>query len=98
MPEGEPEDARVKDRISYSNSICQTDLTYVSIPVSHPATIETVLISKNPDGGKPKSTFEVEVEVIDAPALLEDSQFRPDLFDKKLMCCLDTARILMRNV
>jgi hypothetical protein len=38
------------------------------------------------------------VEVIDAPALLEDSQFRPDLFDKKLMCCLDTARILMRNV
>jgi len=53
---------------------------------------------KNPDGGKPKSTFEVEVEVIDPPALLEDSQFRPDLFDKKLMCCLDTARILMRNV
>jgi hypothetical protein len=36
MPEGEPEDARVKDRISYSNSICQTDLTYVSIPVSPP--------------------------------------------------------------
>jgi hypothetical protein len=36
MPEGEPEDARVKDRISYSNSICQTDLTYVSIPVSLP--------------------------------------------------------------
>jgi hypothetical protein len=33
MPEGEPEDARVKDRISYSNSVCQTDLTWVSIPV-----------------------------------------------------------------
>jgi hypothetical protein len=34
MPEGEPEDARVKDRISYSNSVCQTDLTWVKIPVS----------------------------------------------------------------
>ena len=98
MPEGEPEDARVKDRISYSNSICQTDLTYVSIPVSQPNITVAVLILQNPDGGKPKSTFEVEVEVIDASALLEDSQLRPDLFDKKLMCCLDTARILMRNV
>jgi hypothetical protein len=44
MPEGEPEDARVKDRISYSNSICQTDLTYVSIPVSHPTMPGTALI------------------------------------------------------
>jgi hypothetical protein len=55
------------------------------------------LTIKNPDG-KPKSTFEVEVEVKDAALLIEDSQLRPDLFDKKLMCCLDTARILMRNV
>lgn len=46
MPEGEPEDARVKDRISYSNSICQTDLTYVSIPVSHPSIAIAVLISR----------------------------------------------------
>jgi len=46
MPEGEPEDARVKDRISYSNSICQTDLTYVSIPVSHTATVGALLISR----------------------------------------------------
>lgn len=34
MPEGDPEDVRVKDRISYSNSICQTDLTYVTFGVS----------------------------------------------------------------
>lgn len=34
MPEGEAEDVRVKDRISYSNSICQTDLTYATFTVS----------------------------------------------------------------
>lgn len=37
MPEGEAEDVRVKDRISYSNSICQTDLTYATFTVSFEA-------------------------------------------------------------
>lgn len=37
------------------------------------------------------------MEVIDAPGLLFDSQNDPDRFDKKLISCLDTARILVRN-
>jgi len=99
MPDGEPEDARVKDRISYSNSVCQTDLTWVSIPVSStsPWRGDITDHEKLPNG-KSRSTFEVEVEVKDAVTLIEDSQSQPELFDKKLMCCLDTARILMRNV
>lgn len=35
--------------------------------------------------------------MIDALGLLFDSQHDPDRFDKKLISCLDTARILVRN-
>jgi hypothetical protein len=55
-----------------------------------------LLTYKGPDGVT-KSSFEVEVEVIDVENFLMDSERNPTLFDQKLICCMDTARILVRN-
>ncbi|KAK4685012.1 polynucleotide 5'-triphosphatase, partial [Tremellales sp. Uapishka_1] len=80
---------RDKDRACYRSQVCQVDLTVVTTP------------SNVPDA-KPTITFELEIEILDVPTLLaegeKEEQGLPSRFDEILQSCLDTVRMLIRNV
>ena len=53
-------------------------------------------------GGPATNSYEIEIEVLDVPALVaegeKEEQGLPNRFDEILQSCLDSARMLIRNV
>ncbi|KAK8846599.1 hypothetical protein IAR55_005685 [Kwoniella newhampshirensis] len=85
MPTGPPTMTRDKDRACYRHQVCQVDLTHVkSGDTNHPSS-------------KPTSSFELEIEVLDVPTLLQEGAAGSDRFDEILQNVLDTARMLVKN-
>ncbi|GMK57790.1 hypothetical protein CspeluHIS016_0406240 [Cutaneotrichosporon spelunceum] len=84
---GEPESSRQKDRLSYRHQLCQVDLTAVT--------------PRDRTGHVGPMSFELEVEVRDAPALIaegeKDAAGQPNRFEEMLQSILDTVRILVKN-
>lgn len=79
---------REKDRASYRHQLVQVDLSFVK--------------SRFTEDGKASQSFELELEVIDAPALIaegeKEERGEPNRFDEMVQSCLDSARMLIRNV
>ena len=54
------------------------------------------------DGGPAIISYELEIEILDAPALIaeghKEERGEPNRFDEILQSCLDTVRMLVRNV
>jgi hypothetical protein len=55
-----------------------------------------------PDGKRPAITYELEVEILDVPALISEGEKEergePNRFDEMLQSVLDTVRMIIRNV
>ncbi|WVO15693.1 hypothetical protein L204_103354 [Cryptococcus depauperatus] len=85
IPSSSPKGTRIKDRASYRHQICQVDLTSVYMPSAK-------------DPTKQDLTCEIEIEVLDVPALLAEGRAESDRFDEILQNLLDTARMLIKNV
>lgn len=86
-PTHPPINVREKDRAVYSADTCRVDLTVVT----------------SKQGGKqPQLSYELEIEVLDAPRLIEEGEKEergePNVFDDVLQSVLDTARMIIRNV
>nr|XP_031858658.1 uncharacterized protein CI109_005893 [Kwoniella shandongensis]KAA5525730.1 hypothetical protein CI109_005893 [Kwoniella shandongensis] len=85
MPTSPPTMTRDKDRACYRHQVCQVDLTHVkSGETSNPTS-------------KPTSSFELEIEILDVPTLLQEGMAGSDRFDEILQNVLDTARMLVKN-
>jgi polynucleotide 5'-triphosphatase len=98
MPSGPPASTREKDRACYRHQLCQVDLTVVTTRVRL-AHIQCFLADRqNADGSPPSLSYELEIEILDVPALLAEGAKDSDLFDDMLQSVLDTARMLIRNV
>ncbi|KAI9635602.1 CYTH-like domain-containing protein [Dioszegia hungarica] len=86
MPEGQPLMTREKDRACYRHQLVQIDLTFV----------------KQLSNGNTTETFEVEIEVVNVPALIAEGEKElrgePNQYDDMVTSILDSARILIRNI
>ncbi|BEI80691.1 hypothetical protein CcaverHIS002_0112200 [Cutaneotrichosporon cavernicola] len=84
---GDAESSRQKDRLCYEHQLCQVDLTAVT--------------PRDRTGHPGPMSFELEVEVRDAPALIaegeKDAAGQPNLFEDMLQSILDSVRILVKN-
>ncbi|CAK9784864.1 mRNA triphosphatase CET1 [Cutaneotrichosporon oleaginosum] len=84
---GEAESSRQKDRLCYEHQLCQVDLTAVT--------------PRDRAAQPGPMSFELEVEVRDAPALIaegeKDAAGQPNRFEEMLQSILDTVRILVKN-
>ncbi|RSH90096.1 mRNA-capping enzyme subunit beta [Saitozyma podzolica] len=88
MPRGEPIFSREKDRACYLHQLVEVDLTVVT--------------ARPHETAKPTVSFEIEIEVVDVPTLVlegeKEERGEDNRFDEMLQSCLDTARMLIRNV
>ncbi|ORY23816.1 CYTH-like domain-containing protein [Naematelia encephala] len=89
MPSGPITMIREKDRACYQHQLCQVDLTVVT--------------TKSPKTGQATGvSYELEIEILDVPTLIAEGekeiQGLPNRFDEMLQSCLDTVRMLVRNV
>lgn len=48
--------------------------------------------------GPPSRSFELEIEVLDVPALLAEGAAQSERFDEILQNLLDSARMLVKNI
>ncbi|KAL7423359.1 mRNA-capping enzyme subunit beta [Cryptotrichosporon argae] len=87
MPRGPEQMARDKDRACYRHQLCQVDLTVVT--------------SRTSDGARPAVSYELEIEILDVPALIaegeKEERGEDNHFDERLQSCLDSVRMLIRN-
>ncbi|XAO25318.1 mRNA-capping enzyme subunit beta [Cryptococcus bacillisporus CA1280] len=86
VPTGGAKSVRYKDRACYRHQVCRVDLTSV--------------FSSNPRNAAvpPSRSFELEIEVLDVPALLAEGDAQSERFDEILQNLLDSARMLVKNI
>lgn len=105
MPDTPAEMERDKDRACYRHQLVQVDLTVVKSKVGYAVcqVIQNVAHFHQPtDGAASSVSYEVEIEILDVPALLAEAEKEAsgmeNRFDEMLLSCLDTARMLIRNM
>jgi polynucleotide 5'-triphosphatase len=99
MPQGPGEMERNKDRACYRHQLVQVDLTVVEAKVCLGCDGTDI---KTKDGSPPSKSYEVEIEILDVPSFLAEGEKElaghENRFDQILLSCLDSARMLIRNV
>lgn len=102
MPTGQGIMSREKDRACYRHQLVQVDLTYVKSMVSVHQYVSLRLRADHKGTGTPNESYELELEVVDVPALIaegmKEERGEPNQYDEMVTSILDSARILIRNL